>query len=79
MSKVIDAIFENGVFRPLQHIEIKEHEKVAIKVISLDEWQSRFNLIIEKIHKKTSQYNSGEIESDILNTIKEVRRVRRGH
>jgi predicted DNA-binding antitoxin AbrB/MazE fold protein len=79
MSKVIDAIFENGVFRPLQHIEIKEHEKVAIKVISLDEWQSRFNLIIEKIHKKTSQYNSGEIESDILYTIKEVRRVRRGH
>lgn len=79
MSKVIDAIFENGVFRPLQHIEIKEHEKVAIKVISLDEWQSRFNLIIEKIHKKTSQYNSGEIESDILNTIKEVKRERRGH
>lgn len=37
MSKVIDAIFENGVFKPLQHVEVKEHEKVAIKIISLDE------------------------------------------
>ena len=26
MSKVIDAIFENGVFKPLQHVEIKDHE-----------------------------------------------------
>jgi len=42
MSKVIDAIFENGVFKPLQDVNIKEREKVAIKIISLDEWQSRF-------------------------------------
>ena len=52
MSKVIDAIFENGVFKPLQHVEVKEHEKVAIKIISLNDWQDRFNRIIDKIQKK---------------------------
>ena len=78
MSKVIDAIFENGVFKPLESVEIKEHEKVAIKIISFDEWQNRFNRIIEKIHKKAAQYTSQEIERDISQAIKEVREEKRG-
>ncbi|KKO18645.1 MAG: hypothetical protein DCC43_15295 [Candidatus Brocadia sp.] len=78
MSKVIDAIFENGVFKPLQHIEVKEHEKVAIKIISLDDWQNRFNRIIGKIHITTKQYTPEEIESDISHAIEEVRKEKRG-
>lgn len=78
MSKVIDAIFENGVFKPLQHIDIKEHERVAIKIVTLDEWQNRFSRIIEKIHEKAAHYSPEEIESDIAQTIKEVRKEKRG-
>lgn len=78
MSKVIDAVFENGVFKPLEAVEVKEHEKVAIKIVSLDEWQNRFNRIIDKIHKKAAQYTSEEIERDISQAIKEVREEKRG-
>lgn len=78
MPKVIDAVFEDGVFKPLQSVEVKEHEKVAIKILSLDEWQSRFNRIIEKIHKKTAQYPPEEIEADIAQAIKEVREAKSG-
>jgi len=78
MSKVIDAVYENGVFKPLEEVEIKEHERVAIKVISLNEWQKRFNSIIEKIHKRTTQYSPEEIETDIAQAIKEVREAKRG-
>ncbi|HHT9136863.1 MAG TPA: antitoxin family protein [Candidatus Wunengus sp. YC60] len=78
MSKVINAVFENGVFKPLQHVEIKEHEKVSLKIISFDEWQNRFDSIIEKIHEKAIQYTPEEIESDIAHTIKEVRKEKRG-
>lgn len=78
MPKVIDAVFEDGVFKPLQSVEVKEHEKVAIKILSLDEWQSRFNRIIEKIHKKTAQYPTEEIEADIAQAIKEVRKAKSG-
>lgn len=78
MSKVIDAIFENGVFKPLQHVEVKEHEKVAIKIIPLNDWQDRFHRIIEKILKKSTQYTPEEIESDISRGIKEVRKEKRG-
>lgn len=78
MPKVIDAVFEDGVFKPLQSVEVKEHEKVAIKILSLDEWQGRFNRIIEKIHKKTAQYPTEEIEADIAQAIKEVREAKSG-
>ncbi len=30
MTKTIEAIFENGVFKPLEKIDIKEHEKVTV-------------------------------------------------
>lgn len=78
MPKVIDAVYENGVFKPLEDVEVKEHEKVAIKIISLDEWQNRFNRIIAKIRKKAAQYSSDEIEQDISQAIKEVREQKRG-
>lgn len=78
MPKVIDAVFEDGVFKPLQSVEVKEHEKVAIKILSLDEWQIRFNRIIEKIHKKTAQYPPEEIEADIAQAVKEVRDAKSG-
>ena len=79
MSSLIDAIFENGVFKPLQNVKIKEHEKVAIKIVPLDEWQNRFNRIIEKIHKQAALYTSEEIDADISNAIKETRKEKRDY
>jgi predicted DNA-binding antitoxin AbrB/MazE fold protein len=35
MSRIINAIFEKGVFKPLGKVNIKEHEKV--KIILADE------------------------------------------
>ncbi len=73
MSQVIEAIFENGVFRPLQPVEMTDREVVSIKILSSGEWQSRFERVIEKIHKKTAQYRAEDIEADILSAVKEVR------
>jgi predicted DNA-binding antitoxin AbrB/MazE fold protein len=32
MAKVIEAVYENGVFRPLGKVELKEGEKVKIVI-----------------------------------------------
>jgi predicted DNA-binding antitoxin AbrB/MazE fold protein len=32
MPKIIEAIYENGVFKPLQKVDLREGEKVRIKV-----------------------------------------------
>lgn len=34
MSKVIEAIFENGVFRPLSEPRLKNHQRVRIEIFS---------------------------------------------
>ncbi len=41
MTKVIDAIFENGVFKPLETVEIKEHEKVKVILANENEHQGK--------------------------------------
>ncbi len=79
MSKTIEAVYENGVFKPLKKMTLKEHERVHIKILPNDEWQKRFDHLIEKIHKKAAQYNAEEIESDISQTIKEVKKEKYGH
>ncbi len=32
MSKVIDAVYENGVFKPISTIAIREHTKVHLTI-----------------------------------------------
>lgn len=78
MSKIIDAVFENGVFKPLEKVKVKEHEKVSIKIISHDEWRKQFARIIKKIHRQTAKFPPEEIEADIAEAIKEVRAAKRG-
>ncbi|MHB8091819.1 MAG: antitoxin family protein [Syntrophales bacterium] len=78
MQQVFTAVFENGVFKPIQHIEMKEHEEVTMKVVSRDDWQSRFDRIIKKIHQKSTLQSSAEIESDIVRAIAEVREEKNG-
>jgi predicted DNA-binding antitoxin AbrB/MazE fold protein len=34
MSKVIEAIFENGIFRPLSEPYLKNHQRVRIEILS---------------------------------------------
>jgi predicted DNA-binding antitoxin AbrB/MazE fold protein len=37
MSEAVEAIFENGVFRPLQPVELAEGERVKLTVTPADE------------------------------------------
>ncbi|MBC7115394.1 MAG: antitoxin family protein [Archaeoglobi archaeon] len=32
MPKIIEAIYENGVFKPLQKVELRDGEKVRLRV-----------------------------------------------
>ncbi|MEM1672240.1 MAG: antitoxin family protein [Archaeoglobaceae archaeon] len=32
MPKIIEAVYENGVFKPLEKVEIREGEKVRLRV-----------------------------------------------
>ncbi|AIG97958.1 MULTISPECIES: antitoxin family protein [Archaeoglobus] len=32
MPKIIEAVYENGVFKPLQKVDLREGERVRIKI-----------------------------------------------
>jgi len=34
MSKVIEATFENGIFKPLSNPRLKNHQRVRIEILS---------------------------------------------
>lgn len=40
IHKVIDAIYENGVFKPLEKVTLKEHERVHIVIEEPEEIES---------------------------------------
>jgi predicted DNA-binding antitoxin AbrB/MazE fold protein len=41
MKKSVEAIYENGVFRPLEPVDLPEHQRVQVSVADEDEWLDR--------------------------------------
>jgi predicted DNA-binding antitoxin AbrB/MazE fold protein len=41
MSKRLDVIYENGVFRPLEPVDLPEQQRVQVTVADEDEWLDR--------------------------------------
>jgi len=77
MPKTIEAIYENGVFKPTAKIRMKEKQKVQIQILSENDWQTRFDRALKAIRAKTAGFPTEEIEADIEKAIKEVRNRRR--
>ena len=46
----VDAVYENGVLRPLQPLDLKEHEHVLVSVVK-DAAHDRSSLAVEFIEK----------------------------
>ncbi|MDP3298408.1 MAG: antitoxin family protein [Thermodesulfovibrionia bacterium] len=77
MPKTINAIYENGVFKPLEAVSLKEHEKVKLD-INLDErLRNQFKKLTESIYKRTDRYSSEEIEANITEAFREVQETYR--
>ena len=50
VMQIIEAVYENGVLRPLKKLKLKEHSKVIIKIIDEEELDRLLNsMVIEKI------------------------------
>ena len=66
MSKVIEAVYERGVFRPLEEVGLKEGEKVKIVILVGEEFYD----LVERLEV--------EAKEDIDRVMDEVRgRARR--
>ena len=59
MPLQVDAVYENGVLRPLQPLDLKEHEHVLVSVIK-DAARNRSSLAVEYIEKIKRELEDAE-------------------
>jgi len=78
MPQTIHAVYEHGVFTPIEKVELRESSKVAIRIVQLDDWQDRFERLLLKVRSKSASVPSEEIESDITEAMRESRAERHG-
>jgi predicted DNA-binding antitoxin AbrB/MazE fold protein len=66
MTKTIEAIYENGVIKPIVHLPIQEHKKIiiTIKIIDSEIPQSIEDLLC-KPSASLSQYAIGNNDTNI--------------
>ena len=77
MSRVIDAVYENGVFKPVKKVHLKDKQQVKIQILSDEDWQERFDRALKSVRSKAARFPPEKIEADIEEAIKEVRKARR--
>mgnify|MGYP001772798768 CR=1 FL=1 len=56
MPRIIEAIYENGVFKPLEKVELKEGERIKLRVEEgildvIKKYQGKFKLTEKDIEK----------------------------
>ncbi len=59
MGKVIEAIYEKGVFRPLEKVDLREGEIVEIE-IKEKRTGDRFYRVLEELEKKARVHGFSE-------------------
>ena len=67
MVKIIEAIYENGVFKPLQKVDLKEGEVVRLRIESV-----KSKGLIEVIETLSEKFK--DVENDSLEVLLEMRR-----
>jgi len=72
LPEFIEAIYENGVLKPLKPIDLKEHERMEIIITSKSRWASEFKKLLDIVHERTKKFTSEEIEADITQAYREV-------
>ncbi len=66
MTKIIEAIYENGVFKPLQKVDLKDGEVVRLRIESV-----KSKGLIEVIEKLSEKFK--DVKEDPLEILLEMR------
>jgi len=51
MDEVIEAVYENGVLKPLKKPHLREHERVRIKIVEKELDKLLDSMVIRKVEK----------------------------
>jgi predicted DNA-binding antitoxin AbrB/MazE fold protein len=60
MPLQVDAVYENGVLRPLQPLDLKEHEHVLVSVLKTAPTLGRSSLAVEYVEQIKRELQDAE-------------------
>lgn len=55
MPRVVTAVYENGLLKPLQHLPLQEHQRVLVIVLPLDVDRERVSYSPERVAEMEAQ------------------------
>ena len=77
MQRVIRAVFEDGMLKPLERVRVGEHKVCLVSIYPKENWRKDFEALLRRIHRKTSRHRPSEIQDDITAARTEVTAKRR--
>jgi predicted DNA-binding antitoxin AbrB/MazE fold protein len=75
--ETFQAIFENGVLRPLRPLRIREKSQVTVTLCSETQWRSQFDRLLRKMRARTKTVGQREIETEVSQARAEAKAKRR--
>jgi predicted DNA-binding antitoxin AbrB/MazE fold protein len=70
----VDAVYENGVLRPLQPLDLKEHEHVLVSVVKSSVMsRSRLDIdYIEKVKRELADAEAGPSLEEVRHRLSKI-------
>lgn len=63
MQRLIRAVYENGVLKPL--VRMRERKVCLLSIYLGEEWRKDFEDLLRRIHRRTKRHAPADIETDI--------------
>lgn len=73
MPKTIEAIYENGVFKPLGPVPLPERSRIRLMLSPPKDWEEKFRRLLNKVHQRTKGISPETIERDITLATRKTR------
>ena len=77
MQRVIRAVYENGVLKPLKRMRMGEQKVCLLSVYPEEEWRHDLEALLHRVRRRTKRHASAEIEADITTARAETKAKRR--
>ena len=77
MERVIRVVYEDGVLKPLQRLQLGERAICLVSLYPEEKWLKDFQTLLKRIQRRTQKQSSAEIEADITAARTEVKAKRR--
>jgi predicted DNA-binding antitoxin AbrB/MazE fold protein len=75
--ETFQAVFENGVFRPLQPVRLKEKSRVTVTLCGKRKWRNDFERLMRRMSRRTRAITQKDIEAEVTQARAEVKARRR--